>query len=148
MKINVVHKRDLARSKIIRKIKLNLIISVETTREWMKILGFLQNRVYDHFYVDHHEPFPNMKCITHLSHKYLCMHEPYLPRYELWKGTTYQNIIGANCAYETAHKGQLFHVGICVCMNHVYHDVNCGKVQRIRIQLVQIVSTRQHIKVV
>ena len=78
---DVVCKRELSRSKIVKRIKLNLTIGVETTREWMKRLGFLYSDVHKHFYVDNHESYPNVKYRTAFSHRYLRVHEPYMPRW-------------------------------------------------------------------
>ena len=47
----------------------------------MKRLGFLYSDVHKHFYVDNHESYPNVKYRTAFSHRYLCVHEPYMPRW-------------------------------------------------------------------
>ena len=54
LETDAARKRELARCKIVKSIKLNLTIGVETTREWMKRLGFLYSDVHKHFYVDNH----------------------------------------------------------------------------------------------
>ena len=58
-----------------------MTIGVETTREWMKRLGFLYSDVHKNVYVDNHESYPNVKYRIAFSHRYLRVHEPYMPRW-------------------------------------------------------------------
>ena len=81
METDVLRKRELATSKIEEKIKLNLTIGVKTTMKWMKRLGFLYSDVHKHCYVDNHESYPDVKYQIAFSHRYLRVHESFMPRW-------------------------------------------------------------------